>query len=129
MTVDLPEFEDDTIEMNKLEEWIGEICSESFSVAFHYFIKNNMNYDQMKAFASESLLRNLVILIEKYKVTPEQIKFIDKTMNEKVFPYLKAKYPMTAEKEINKMFKDSVKSIDNSEILSNDYFHSSNLTF
>lgn len=27
------------------------------------------------------------------------------------------------------MFKDSVKSIDNFEILSNDYFHSSNISF
>lgn len=52
----------------------------------------------MKAFASECLLRNLVILIEKYKVTPDQINFIDKTMKDNVFPYQKAKYPMTAEK-------------------------------
>jgi hypothetical protein len=61
-------------------------------------MKKKMNYDQMKAFASECLLRNLVILIEKYKVTPEQINFIDKTMKDNVFPYQKAKYPMTAEK-------------------------------
>ncbi len=50
-------------------------------------------------------------------------------MNQKVFPYLKTKYPMTAEKEINKMFKDSVKSIDNSEILSNDYFYTNKISF
>ena len=34
----------------------------------------------MKVFASESLLRNICILVDTYKITAEEIKFMDKTM-------------------------------------------------
>jgi hypothetical protein len=34
----------------------------------------------MRVFASESLLRNLSILADTYKLTADEVKFIDKTM-------------------------------------------------
>jgi hypothetical protein len=57
-----------------------------------------MNYNQMKAFASESFLRNLVILADNFDLTFKEMEFIDAQMKEKIFPYLITKYPLTAEK-------------------------------
>jgi hypothetical protein len=88
-----------------------------------------MNYDQMKAFASESLLRNIVNLADNYHLKPEVFRFIDQTMNDRILPFLKAKYPLATEKLVNKALQGSVKSVDNSEIVSNDYFFTSDICF
>ena len=88
-----------------------------------------MNYEQMKVFASESLLRNLSILVDTYSITVEEIKFIDKVMDDSVFPYLKARYPLTVENDVNKALQSVIEEIDNSEILANDYFFSSDIHF
>ncbi len=88
-----------------------------------------MNYDQMKAFVSESILRNIVVLAENCHLTPEVIRFIDDTMNDKILPFLKAKYPLAVEREVNKALQGTVKSIDNSETIANDYFFTSNICF
>ena len=85
------------------------MCTESLSVAFHYFVEKKMSYDQMKVFASESLLMNLVILADHYKITQKEIRFIDETMNDSILPYLKGKYPLTVEKEVNKTLFQSIK--------------------
>ncbi len=52
----------------------------------------------MKAFASESFLRNLTILADKFDLTSQNMEFIDTRMKEKIFPYLITKYPLTVEK-------------------------------
>lgn len=57
------------------------------------------------------------------------MEFIDKKMKEKIFPYLKTKYPLTVENEINKALQRSVKSIDNSQMAANDYLYSSKVVF
>jgi hypothetical protein len=49
----------------------------------------------MKAFVCENFLRNLVLLVEKCKITAEELKMIDSLLKEKVLPYSKAKYPLT----------------------------------
>lgn len=88
-----------------------------------------MNYDQMKAFASESFLRNLVILADHSDLTSKDMEFIETKMKDKIFPYLITKYPLTVEKEINKKLQASVKSIDNSQMTENDYLYSSGVVF
>jgi hypothetical protein len=60
-----------------------------------------MNYDQLKAFASESFLRNLVILADQSDLTSKGMEFIDTRMKEKIFPYLITKYPLTVKNEVN----------------------------
>jgi hypothetical protein len=57
------------------------------------------------------------------------MEIIDKLLKEKVLPYSKAKYPLTGESEVNKALKNSVKSIDNSQMVQNDYIYSSNIYF
>ena len=54
---------------------------------------------------------------------------IDTLLKEKVLPYSKAKYPLTAESEVNKALNKSVKSIDNSLMVQNDYIYSSDVFF
>jgi hypothetical protein len=77
VSIELPNFSNHNIELEKLEPWIGIVCEQSLSVAFCYFLEKKMNYDQMKAFASESLLRNIVNLADHYHLTPEVFRFID----------------------------------------------------
>ncbi len=50
-------------------------------------------------------------------------------MKERIFPYLITKYPLTVEKEINKDLQVSVKSIDNSQMVENDYLYPSSVVF
>ena len=127
--VDTPDFEDRKIVEEKLEIWLGGLCTETLSVAFHYLMEKKMTYNQMKAFASESFLRNIVILADNCDLTSKEMEFIDKKMKEKIFPYLKTKYPLTVENEINKALQRSVKSIDNSQMAANDYLYSSKIVF
>jgi len=37
----------------------------------------------------------LSILADTYKLTADEVKFIDKIMEDKILPYLKTKYPLT----------------------------------
>lgn len=67
--VDTPDFEDRKIDEEKLEIWLGDLCTETLSVAFHYLMEKKMSYNQMKAFASESFLRNIVILADNCDLT------------------------------------------------------------
>ena len=52
----------------------------------------------MKAFASESFLRNLVILADHSDLTSKDMELIETKMKEKILPYLITKYPLTVEK-------------------------------
>jgi hypothetical protein len=83
----------------------------------------------MKAFVCENFLRNLVLLVEKCKINAEELEMIDTLLKEKVLPYSKAKYPLTGENEVNKALKNAVKSIDNSQMVQNDYLFSSEVNF
>ncbi len=83
--------------MKKIEAWVGEVCKISVSIGFNFFLKKEMDDNQMKAFVSENFLRNLVLLVEKGKITEKEIEMIDKLLKDKVLPYLKAKYPLSAE--------------------------------
>lgn len=59
------------------------------------------------------MLRNLTILVDTYEITADEIKFIDKSMEQSVFPYLKAKYPLTVENDVNKALQSVIEEIDN----------------
>ena len=83
----------------------------------------------MKAFVCENFLRNLVLLVEKCKINAEELEMIDTLLKDKVLPYSKAKYPLTGENEVNKALKNAVKSIDNSQMVQNDYLFSSKVNF
>jgi hypothetical protein len=92
-------------------------------------MEKKVEESQMKAFVCENFLRNLIFFAEKCTITVEEIQMIDTLLKEKVLPYSKAKYPLTAESEVNKALKKSVKSIDNSQMVQNDYIYSSDVFF
>jgi hypothetical protein len=68
-------------------------------------------------------------LAENYRITSEEMSIIDKLLKKKVLPYLKGKYPLTAESEVNKSLESAVKTIDNSQMVQNDYVYSSAVAF
>jgi hypothetical protein len=108
---------------------VGKVCKTSISIGFNYFIERKVQESQMKAFVCENFLRNLVLLVEKYKITAKELEKIDELLKEKVLPYSKAKYPLSSENEVNKALKNSVKPIDNSQMVQNDYIYSSEVSF
>lgn len=67
--IDLPEFKNQQVDYQKLENWIGELSSEILSVSFHYLTEKKMDYNHMKAFASECFLRNIVYLADSCNLT------------------------------------------------------------
>jgi hypothetical protein len=79
----------------------------------------------MKAFVCENFLRNLVSLVEKFNITAEEMRMIDRLLKEKVLPYWKAKYPLSSS-YVDKILQNAeIKSIDNSQMVQNDYIYSS----
>jgi hypothetical protein len=113
----------------EIEAWVGKVCKTSISIGFNYFMERKVEEKQMKAFVCENFLRNLVLLVEKCKITAKELEKIDDLLKDKVLPYSKAKYPLSSENEVNKALKNSVKSMDNCQMLENDYVYSSNITF
>ncbi len=92
-------------------------------------MERKVEESQMKAFVCENFLRNLVLFVEKCKINAEELEMIDSLLKQKVLPYSKAKYPLTGESEVNKALKNSVKPIDNSQMVQNDYIYSSEVYF
>lgn len=44
------------------------------SGAFNLLLSDQLSYDQAKVFCSEGILRNIVLLVEKYQLTCEEIR-------------------------------------------------------
>jgi hypothetical protein len=83
----------------------------------------------MRAFVCENFLRNLVSLVEKFNITAEEMRMIDRLLKEKVLPYWKAKYPLSFS-SVDKILQNAeIKSIDNSQMVQNDYIYSSEVAF
>jgi hypothetical protein len=102
------ELEDET-----LKYWITDVCNSVFSSAFHSLSKDAMSYEHTKIFCSEGILRNIVMLTSRYRLTERQVRLIDDHIEQKIVPYMKKKYPMTESTDVNKAIDESVKPIDN----------------
>ena len=75
--VSLPEIDDSKdIPMQELKAWISQVCTKVVSSAFNLLISDKLSYEQAKVFCSESILRNIVFLVEKYpyKLTNHHIE-------------------------------------------------------
>lgn len=59
--VELPEHSKE-IPDDDLRAWVTDVCSKVFSVAFNFYIKDELNYSQAKVFCSEGILKNIVLL-------------------------------------------------------------------
>jgi hypothetical protein len=48
-----------------------------FSSAFHSLSKDAMTYDHTKIFCSEGILKNILILTKRFRLTEKQMKIIN----------------------------------------------------
>lgn len=88
-----------------------------------------MTFDQAKIFCAESIIRNIVVLVENYGAGIEEIKHIDKVIKERILPYMKLKYAMTESNDISKALEKGIREIDNSEVIYNDFFYNTDIVF
>lgn len=49
--------------------WITEVCNKVISSSFNLLSTDALSYEQTKVACSEGILRNIVLLIEKYSIT------------------------------------------------------------
>jgi len=99
------------------------------SNAFNLFISEKLTYDQAKVSCSEGILRNLVLLAQKYELTREHIQELNNYIEVKVVPYLQRKYPLTESLNIYKSLDSVVKIIDKSDNTHNDLLFKSGVVF
>ena len=100
-----------------MKRWVTEMWITVFSSSFHYYLTDQMTFEQTKVFCSESVLRNLLRLTQKYKLTEGQVAEVNKHIGGEVLDYLMKKYPMTQSKDINKALEKELKEIDMSDML------------
>lgn len=60
-----------------MQYWITDVCSSVFSSAFHSLSQDKMSYEHAKIFCSEGILRNIVLLTNRFQLTERQIRLID----------------------------------------------------
>lgn len=86
-----------------------------------------MTFKQAKVFCCEAILRNIGQFAETHEVSDSFFKKIDAIMKDKVMPYLALKYPLSEHAHPNRVLNKAVKEINNMEVLSNDFFHNSDI--
>lgn len=99
------------------------------SCAFNMLSSDQLSYEQAKISCSEGILRNVVLLTEKYELSREQIKLINQDIEQNIVKYLKRKYPMTESTDVNKALDEAVKPIDKTEAQENDLLQKSDVVF
>lgn len=115
--------------MDELKRWISEVCTKVVSSAFNLLISDKLSYEQAKVCCSEGILRNIVLLVQKYQLNKDHISEINSHIEVNVVPYLKRKYPMTESSDVNKSLDESVKAVDKTDALENDLLFKSNVIF
>lgn len=88
-----------------------------------------MNFDQVKLFCSECILRNIIRLHIHRPLSGDDMKIINEDFKNNILAYMSERYPMTGEGEVNKKLSKSVKQIDNVDALSNDLLIKSGIIF
>ena len=90
-----------------------------------------MNYDQTKVYCCQGILKNISQFIERNRdvITPEFFKVVDEILKTKVLPYLGLKYPPSVTSDVNKRLNKVFKEINNMEVITNDFFYNTEITF
>ena len=86
-----------------------------------------MTFEQAKVYCCEEILRNVGIFGEKHKLDRTFFQKVDRIMKKKVMPYLAQKYPLSESLNANRALSKIVKEINNTEVLSNDFFYNSDI--
>ena len=101
------------------------VCSS----AFNSYLKGDLNYEQIKIYCSENIIKNIAFLNKKQHLKKNEVKILSKYETNYVLPYLAKKYPLTASSEINKNFYNLVSEIDNLSSVENNFFSNSDIVF
>ena len=88
-----------------------------------------MTFEQVKVFGSESILRNILKLTERFKLTSAELEIINNHIGEKILDYLQKKYPLTQSNDVNKALEKEVKESDNLDLLENDFLYENDIIF
>ena len=117
--IELPEIDEkDEDFFYAVKTWISEVCTKVVSSAFNLLLSDKLSGDQAKVSCSEGILRNIVLLVQKYPhLTTSHIKEINTHIEKDVIPYLKRKYPMTESSDVNKSLDESVNPTDKTDAL------------
>jgi Leu/Phe-tRNA-protein transferase len=83
------------LDETQLKKWIAEVVKTVYSSAFHYYTNGEMNFEQIKIYSSENILKNIVLLNKKRTLSPKDFEIIDTHIKNKVLKYLGTKYPLT----------------------------------
>jgi hypothetical protein len=76
--IDLPETEDEgELDDDTLKEWLTDVCNNVFSSAFHSLSKDNMTYEHTKIFCSEGILKNILMLTKRHRLSERQMQVIN----------------------------------------------------
>jgi hypothetical protein len=109
-----------------LERYLTELCKVVWSRAFHYLSTGQVSYEYAKIYSSEQILQNLVRLSEGMELRAEHFEVINRHMGA-VLEYMLNKYPLTLSQDINRNVNASIREVDNSDQLANDYLTASPL--
>lgn len=100
-----------------------------WSRAFYYYSTNQLSLEHSKIYSSEQILKNLVRLSEKHRLTARHFEIINNHLQRKLLDYMLNKYPMTLSQEVNRTVNTSIREIDNTDQLTNDYVYNSPVAF
>ena len=46
-----------------------DVCIATFSTSFHYYLTEQLTFEQTKVFCSENILRNMLQFTERFRLT------------------------------------------------------------
>ena len=95
-----------------LKNWIGSLCRRVLSQGFQLFESGKLTEKKTKIFCSENLLYNIVEVIKKNKLNAEDVKLMNKWLEEQ-FGYMLLKYPQSEESEMSMSLAGIIKEVDN----------------
>ena len=67
--VHLPLPESVTASKEEQEKWMTDVCIATFSTSFHYYLTEQLTFEQTKVFCSENILRNMLQFTERFRLT------------------------------------------------------------
>ena len=78
------------------------LCKRVWSSCFNSYSKEELTFENMKIYASEQILRNLVRLFENCQLKKNDLKTISHHLQNNILTYMWHKYPMTLSQEVNR---------------------------
>ena len=65
------------------------------SSSFYWYSRGEMTFSEAKVFCSENILRNLNNLDDKWSLSGEELRALDRFVEEDILTYIASKYPLS----------------------------------